>query len=126
MSVMRDVGSTGSVFTSPLAGVVACSAVMAVFAAWWIIALGPPPLGEGVSYSTLVVDRDGRLLRPYTTPDGRWRLPATRAQVDPRFLDILLAYEDKRYLSHRGVDPLALARAVSQLAVNGRDRKSVV
>ena len=81
---------------------------------------GPVPRGERLSFSTLVVDRDGRLLRPYTTPDGRWRLPATREDVDPRFLAMLFAYEDRRFLSHRGVDPLALGRALSQLIVNGR------
>ena len=78
------------------------------------------PRGEGLAYSTLVVDRDGRLLRPYTTPEGRWRLPATRADVDPRFLAMLFAYEDRRFLSHHGVDPLALGRAFSQLVGNGR------
>jgi penicillin-binding protein 1C len=87
---------------------------------WWIASLGPVPRGEGLAYSTLVVDRDGRLLRPYTTPEGRWRLPATRADVDPRFLAMLFAYEDRRFLSHHGVDPLALGRAFSQLVTNGR------
>jgi penicillin-binding protein 1C len=88
--------------------------------AWWIASLGPAPVGEGLAFSTLVVDRDGRLLRPYATPDGRWRLPATRESVDPRFLALLLAYEDKRFNSHQGVDPLAFGRAVSQLLRNGR------
>ncbi len=37
--------------------------------------LGPPPLGERLAFSTVVVDRDGRLLRPYATAEGRWRLP---------------------------------------------------
>jgi penicillin-binding protein 1C len=87
---------------------------------WWIASLGPVPRGEGLAYSTLVVDRDGRLLRPYTTPEGRWRLPATKDNVDPRFLAMLLAYEDRRFLSHPGVDLLALGRALSQLIVNGR------
>jgi penicillin-binding protein 1C len=68
----------------------------------------------------MVVDRDGRLLRPYTTPEGRWRLPATRADIDPRLFDILFAYEDKRYAQHHGVDLLALGRALSQLLLNGR------
>jgi penicillin-binding protein 1C len=86
----------------------------------WVASLGPVPRGEGLAYSTLVVDRDGRLLRPYTTPEGRWRLPATRADVDPRFLAMLFAYEDRRFTSHRGVDPLALGRAFMQLASNGR------
>ncbi len=86
----------------------------------WLVALGPAPLGKGLAFSTLVVDRDGKLLRPYTTLDGRWRLPATRENVDPRFLALLLAYEDKRFNSHHGVDPLALGRAFSQLLGNGR------
>src|SRR5258708_7127865 len=33
---------------------------------------------------------------------------------------MLYAYEDRRFLSHHGVDPLALGRAFSQLVVNGR------
>ena len=90
------------------------------FASWWILSLGPAPRGEGLAYSTMVVDRDGQLLRPYTTPEGRWRLPARRADVDPRFFDILFAYEDKRYAQHHGVDVLALGRALSQLVLNGR------
>ncbi len=36
-------------------------------------------------------------------------LPATVADVDPRFFDVLFAYEDKRFRAHHGVDPLALA-----------------
>src|SRR5215831_7783429 len=82
---------------------------------WWILSLGPTPLGEHLAFSTLVVDRDGKLLRPYTTPDGRWRLPATRDSVDPRFLNLLYAYEDRRFPTHHGIDPLALGRAFSQL-----------
>ncbi len=84
------------------------------------MSLGPAPLGENLAYSTLVVDRDGRLLRPYTTPQGRWRLPATRDSVDPRLTAMLLAYEDKRFASHHGVDVLALGRAAQQLVTSGR------
>jgi penicillin-binding protein 1C len=97
-------------------------AIVSVVAAadLWIASLGPASLGEGLAYSTLVVDRNGTLLRPYTTLDGRWRLKATREDVDPRFLALLLAYEDKRFYEHHGVDLLALARAFGQLAANGR------
>ena len=62
-----------------------------------------------VTYSTVVLDREGRLLRPYAISDGRWRLQATPQQVDPRYLRFLYAYEDKRFLDHRGIDPLALS-----------------
>jgi penicillin-binding protein 1C len=89
-------------------------------AAVLIASLGPAPLGKGLSFSTTVVDRDGRLLRHYTTEEGRWRPPATRESVDPRFLDLLFAYEDKRFRSHHGVDAVALGRAFAQFIFNGR------
>src|SRR6266851_3259795 len=104
-----------SLVAASIAAIVTASAM-----AWWIVALGPAPVGQGLAFSTLVVDRDGNLLRPYATPEGRWRLPATRENVDPRLLALLLAYEDKRFRGHRGVDPLALGRALAQLIVNGR------
>src|SRR3546814_18149278 len=33
---------------------------------------------------------------------------------------MLVAYEDKRFFEHAGVDPLAVARAFLQLVVNGQ------
>jgi len=99
----------------------ACAAALAGAAAW-IASLGPAPTGNGLEFSTRVVDRDGRLLRAYATAEGRWRLPVKVAEVDPRFLDMLFAYEDKRFRSHHGVDPLALGRAALQLIGSGRIR----
>jgi len=81
--------------------------------------LGPAPLGDDLEMSTTVLDRDGKLLRAYLTQEGRWRLPAARKDVDPRFLDALLAYEDKRFFSHSGIDPLAMTRAAYQLVSQG-------
>ncbi len=80
----------------------------------------PPPLPEQLAVSTEVVDRDGALLRAYATPDGRWRLATTLDQVDPQFVKMLVAYEDKRFFDHAGVDAIALARAATQFATNGR------
>jgi penicillin-binding protein 1C len=85
-----------------------------------IVGLGPAPLGEGLEFSTLVVDREGRLLRPYATSDGRWRLPTTIGNVDPRYVAALIAYEDKRFRAHHGVDAVAIARAALQLVRNRR------
>jgi penicillin-binding protein 1C len=89
-------------------------------AAAWVVSLGPVPKGEGLEFSAQVLDRDGRLLRPYATSDGRWRLPTDAASVDPRYLEALLAYEDKRFRSHHGIDPLSVGRAAWQLLRNGR------
>jgi len=82
-------------------------------------AFGPAPLGRDLEVSTLVLDRNGKLLRAYLTSQGRWRLPATREQADTSYLDALLIYEDKRFFHHRGVDPLALMRATYQLVTHG-------
>ncbi|WP_408093166.1 penicillin-binding protein 1C [Rhodoplanes sp. SY1] len=88
--------------------------------ALWVNSLGPPPLGKDLAWSTVVADREGRILRPYATPDGRWRLQAARDTVDPRFFELLFAYEDRRFAEHAGVDPVALGRAAVQLGRNGR------
>ncbi|PYF05568.1 penicillin-binding protein 1C [Rhodopseudomonas faecalis] len=101
--------------------VVVAGAVVALLGlASWIIALGPLPLGDAQQVSTSVVDRHGKLLRAYAMADGRWRLPVEAASdVDPRYLQVLLAYEDKRFHSHVGVDPLAIGRAALQLVTDG-------
>jgi len=88
----------------------------------WIVSLGPAPDGTDLQFSPRVTDRSGRLLRAYTTSDGRWRLPARIADVDPRFFEMLFAYEDRRFREHPGVDALALVRAAVQLVDSGRIR----
>ena len=93
---------------------------LAVMVAAWTVSLGPLPLREAREISTTIVDRHGKLLRAYAMADGRWRLPVHAAtEVDPTYLKLLLAYEDRRFYSHGGVDLLALGRAVFQLTTRG-------
>jgi penicillin-binding protein 1C len=99
-------------------GFAGAAAVIAIAAGGWLVALGPPP-GKNVDTSHSVLDREGRLLRAYATNEGRWRLPAAVEDVDPRFLTMLFAYEDKRFRSHLGVDPFAMGRAAVQFAGSG-------
>ncbi|OYW51628.1 MAG: penicillin-binding protein 1C, partial [Rhodobacterales bacterium 12-65-15] len=73
-----------------------------------------------VATSVEVLDRRGDLLRAYTVDDGRWRLALAPDQVDPLYLDMLIAHEDKRFRDHAGVDPRAMLRAVLQAVWNGR------
>ncbi|MGN6488076.1 MAG: transglycosylase domain-containing protein, partial [Devosia sp.] len=81
--------------------------------------LPPTPDLATVPVSTLVVDRGGTLLRPFTTAGGRWRLPVTIGDVDPRFLAMLVAYEDKGFRAHRGIDWSSMARAALQFVGAG-------
>jgi penicillin-binding protein 1C len=86
----------------------------------WVASLGPLPLEQAREVSTTIVDRHGKLLRAYAMADGRWRLPVNAAtDVDPTYLKLLFAYEDHRFRSHAGVDPLALGRAAVQLITRG-------
>lgn len=80
----------------------------------------PPPLPAELTVSTEVLDRDGQLLRAFATLDGRWRLKADVDTVDPEFVKMLVAYEDKRFFDHPGIDVWALGRAAVQLVGNGR------
>lgn len=70
--------------------------------------------------SAEVLGRDGALLRAFTVENGRWRLSTQKADVDPRYIAALLAYEDKRFYAHGGVDLRALGRAAWQAARYGR------
>lgn len=79
----------------------------------------PPPLNTASDLSREVVDRNGTLLRAYTTSSGIWRFPVTLDAVDPDYINMLIAYEDRRFRSHSGVDPLAVMRAAGQLVLNG-------
>ncbi|SEE30247.1 penicillin-binding protein 1C [Rhizobiales bacterium GAS188] len=91
------------------------------FALWRaLIELGPIRWPSDEEASTVVLDRSGRLLRAFTTQDGRWRLPVEAKDVEQRYLNMLIAYEDRRFLKHHGVDPLAALRAAWQMASHGR------
>lgn len=83
----------------------------------WVDATKLPPLA--VETSVEVLDRHGILLRAYTVVDGRWRLAVDPAQVDPLFIRMLVAYEDKRFYEHHGVDLQAGLRAAGQALASG-------
>jgi penicillin-binding protein 1C len=81
--------------------------------------LPPPPDIATLPVSTVVVGGSGELLRPFTTDGGRWRLPVALEDVDRDFIDMLIAYEDRRFMDHEGVDWSGLTRAAVQFAGAG-------
>ena len=90
--------------------------------------LFPPPLDRLADLSVTVTDRKGQPLRVFTNAAGAWRLPATVDDVSPLFVELLLAYEDRRFESHAGVDPLAVlgaALSYSFAGIFGRRFKSM-
>ena len=97
-----------------LAVLALCGSIVAVLGIAMLV-MGPAPLHRAEHVSTTVVDRHGQLLRAFTTPEGRWRLPVEPAEVDSRYLAMLMAFEDRRFRLHVGADPIAFARAFGQL-----------
>lgn len=82
--------------------------------------LGDFDLKDTQAVSRIVVDRHDALLRAFTTDQGRWRLPVTHDDVDPRYLAMLLAFEDRRFYQHGGIDTRAVVRAGLQALSHGR------
>ncbi|MEM9635574.1 MAG: penicillin-binding protein 1C [Pseudomonadota bacterium] len=70
--------------------------------------------------SAVVLDRHDRLLRAFASEDDKWRLPVTLETIDPLYLKMLLAFEDKRFFEHGGIDVRALVRSVAQSIRHGR------
>ena len=83
----------------------------------WVASTELPPFLSETSVE--VRDRNGDLLRAYTVADGRWRLSVTPEQVDAGFVSMLIAYEDKRFYSHPGIDLRAMLRAAGQALWHG-------
>ncbi|MEM7428840.1 MAG: penicillin-binding protein 1C [Pseudomonadota bacterium] len=105
-----------------IAGLSAVAAVCACVLGAFLVfdARHPLQLPGEAELSTEVVDADGRLLRAFATPEGRWRLRVNLDEVDREFIKLLIAYEDQRFWTHPGVDGLALVRAAGQWVANGR------
>ncbi|MBL7870793.1 MAG: penicillin-binding protein 1C [Cyclobacteriaceae bacterium] len=72
----------------------------------------PPKLFHD-SYSTVLEDRDGKLLGATIADDGQWRFPEGNP-IPEKFKAAIILFEDKRFNQHRGVDLRSLARATQQ------------
>ena len=68
---------------------------------------------RGVPLSTAVFDCEGGLLGARVAEDGQWRvgLPDTLSE---KYVTCVLAFEDRFFFKHPGVNPLALMRALWQ------------
>lgn len=71
----------------------------------------PLPLEKARNVSPVVLDRTGGWMAGFTVEDGIWRIPADLSQIDPRYIDRLVAIEDARFWTHNGVDVPSIFRA---------------
>jgi len=113
---VRRIGAVAGVFAGlALSGALYVYAGIAAITA----SLPPTPNVATLPVSAEVMDRNGQLLRPFTTADGLWRLPVTAEEVDPGFIQMLVAYEDRHFGDHRGIDWVSMLRAAGQFAGAG-------
>ncbi|HRQ65879.1 MAG TPA: penicillin-binding protein 1C [Xanthomonadaceae bacterium] len=103
----------------PLKTAMAATAML-LLAAWLLDRWLPPPVPEDDGAAVMVLARDGTPLRAFADAEGVWRYPVNSNEVSPLYLEALVAYEDRKFLSHPGVDPLAIGRAAWQNLRAGR------
>ena len=80
----------------------------------------PLPTGKGRNLSRILLANDGTVLRIAITGDDKIRLRSSVSDVDRQFVQLLIAYEDRRFAGHPGIDPLAVIRALKQWATSGK------
>lgn len=77
---------------------------------YWQI-LPNPLFNDPTSY--VLEDKNGNLLGARITTDGQWRFPETD-HVPDKFAKAIVAFEDKRFWYHFGIDPIGIGRAIKQ------------
>ncbi len=78
---------------------------------WFWLSLPAKLFQAPTSY--VIEDKDGNLLNATIAADGQWRFPYNK-NVPQKFIDCITTFEDKRFFKHPGVDPAAIARAITK------------
>lgn len=103
---LRKVGASAVAFARRRPKTVAfCLALFLL----WLFCL-PRPLFDK-PLSVVVEDRNGELLGARIAADGQWRFPLTDS-LPEKYAACVVAFEDKRFWWHPGVDPLSLGRSL--------------
>lgn len=97
-----------------LLGLLLCAAAYAA------IQLVPLPTRLAERDSMVVTYSDKSVAHVFLAPDERWRLKTRLDEVEPDYIEALIALEDKRFYSHLGIDPFAVVRASSTNVRRGR------
>jgi penicillin-binding protein 1C len=100
-----------------LSGLLFCVAVMGYLT--WYVRQAPDP-GRLTDVSQVIRAQDGTIINLRLTENGYWREKATLDTIDPKLLNVLIAYEDQRFWDHKGVDPKAVIRASYDFVKSGR------
>lgn len=88
----------------------------AVFIIWFVDCLPNQLFSDPTS--TVLLDREGKLLNATIAEDGQWRF-RPREKVPYKLAMCMIQFEDREFLSHSGVNVKSLGRAFYQNISNG-------
>ncbi|NOY51009.1 MAG: penicillin-binding protein 1C [Chlorobi bacterium] len=92
------------------------AAVVLLFIGGWII-LPRPLFTDG--FSTVVLDRKGRLLGAKVASDGQWRFSDTTL-IPKRFETCILSFEDRYFYYHPGINPISVFTSLRDNIMAGK------
>src|SRR5229473_2104316 len=69
------------------------------------------PLPDRIEYSTIVTDDKGEVIHAFLTRDQQWRMKTDLTEISPLLRKTIVEKEDKYFYYHRGINPVAMARA---------------
>jgi penicillin-binding protein 1C len=84
----------------------------------WLVIPSRPPFPA--CYSRVVYDAHGALLRATSAPDGQIRFPPMGDSLPRKYVEAVLACEDRRFFRHPGVDPFSLVKSAMVNLRHGR------
>lgn len=87
-----------------------------LFICYWFLL--PHPLFQD-PVSPVLTDRNNNLLGARIATDGQWRFPNTDS-IPVKFTTAITEFEDRRFYSHPGIDPIGIGRAIVQNFRNGK------
>jgi len=90
------------------------SVMCAVTVSVWML-LPRPTLLDGIPFSQIVRDRNGKLLRVALSTDQKFRIWTPLTKISQDLIGATVSYEDKHFLSHPGVNPISLGRCLFNL-----------
>ncbi len=78
------------------------------------------PLPDKIEYSTIITGNKGEVLHAFLTKDEKWRMKTSLDEVSPLLRTTIIEKEDKLFYNHKGVNPFAMARALTKNIFKGK------
>jgi len=86
---------------------------------WYVFCLPEPLFSDPVSI--VLLDNRNEILGAQIASDQQWRFPY-KNDVPEKYRKCLICFEDKRFYSHAGFDPIAFVRAMVQNVSTGEKK----